>query len=72
MNKSILKSLQICHENNMDYKSELEKFTLMYNVTPHRTTEKSPSELTFNRTIRDKNSFISGSSRHRHRRRSTG
>ncbi|KMQ89050.1 hypothetical protein RF55_11359 [Lasius niger] len=54
MNKSILKRLQICHANNNDYQTELQKFTLMYNVTPHGTTGKTPSELLFGRNIRDK------------------
>ncbi|XP_018578310.1 uncharacterized protein K02A2.6-like, partial [Anoplophora glabripennis] len=54
MNRSILKRLQICHANNLNYRSELQKFTLMYNVTPHGTTGKSPSELLLNRNIRDK------------------
>ncbi|KAJ8969816.1 hypothetical protein NQ314_001574 [Rhamnusium bicolor] len=54
MNKSILKRLQICHSNGGNPQEELQKFTLMYSVTPHRTTGKSPSVPMFNRTIRDK------------------
>ncbi|KAJ8942230.1 hypothetical protein NQ314_010130 [Rhamnusium bicolor] len=54
MNRSILKRLKICHASGLDYKSELQKFILMYNVTPQGTTGKSPSELLFNRNIRDK------------------
>lgn len=54
MNKSVLKRLQICQNNNQDYKAEIKKFILMYNVTPHGTTGKSPTELLFNRRIRDK------------------
>lgn len=54
MNKSILKRLQICHANKSDYQTELQKFILMYNVTPHGTTGKTPSELLFGRNIRDK------------------
>lgn len=54
MNKSILKRLQIAHANKSDYQSELQKFILMYNVTPHGTTGKSPSQLLFGRNIRDK------------------
>lgn len=54
MNRSILKRLQIAHANKLNYKSELQKFTMMYNVTPHGTTGKSPSELLFGRNIRDK------------------
>ncbi|XP_044753909.1 uncharacterized protein K02A2.6-like [Coccinella septempunctata] len=54
MNRAILKRLQIAQANKQNFKTELQKFTMMYNVTPHGTTGKSPSELMFNRTIRDK------------------
>jgi hypothetical protein len=54
MNRSILKRLQICNNNGTDYKQELKTFILMYNVTPHGTTGKSPSELLFGRRIKDK------------------
>lgn len=54
MNRSILKRLQICHANKLNYRSELQKFTMMYNATPHGTTGKSPSQLLLNRNIRDK------------------
>lgn len=50
MNKAIKKRLQICHANNKDYRSVF----LMYIVTPHGTTGKTPSELLYNRNIRDK------------------
>nr|CAH7744111.1 unnamed protein product [Callosobruchus chinensis] len=53
-NKSILKRLQIAHANNKNYQKEIQKFILMYNVTPHGTTGKSPSQLLFGRNIRDK------------------
>lgn len=53
-NKSILKRLQIAHANDKDYQREIQKFILMYNVTPHGTTGKSPSQLLFGRNIRDK------------------
>lgn len=54
MNKSLVKRLIIAHNNKRDYKKDIEKFTLMYNVTPHGTTGSSPTELMFNRVIRDK------------------
>lgn len=60
MNKSILKPLQICHANKNDYQTELQKFILMYNVTPHGTTGKILSELLFGRNIRDKIPSIMG------------
>lgn len=53
-NKSILKRLQIAYSNNKDYHKEIQKYVLMYNVTPHGTTGKSPSQLLFGRNIRDK------------------
>ncbi|KAG5875425.1 hypothetical protein JTB14_005323 [Gonioctena quinquepunctata] len=54
MYKSILKRLQICQNNNRNYKGDIQKFIMMHNVTPNGTTGKSPSELIFNRRIRDK------------------
>ncbi|XP_044757738.1 uncharacterized protein K02A2.6-like [Coccinella septempunctata] len=54
MNRAILKRLQKAQPNKQNFKTELQKFTMMYNVTPHGTTGKSPSELMFNRTVRDK------------------
>ena len=54
MNKSLVKRLKIAHSNNKNYKEEIEDFILMYNVTPHGTTGAAPSELMFNRVIRDK------------------
>ena len=59
MNKSILKRLQIAHANGRNYHTEIYKFLLMYNVTPHGTNGKSPSELLFGRNIRDKIPSIS-------------
>lgn len=54
MNRAIKKRLQICHANKSNYRQELQKFTLMYNTTPHGTTGKSPTQLLMNRNIRDK------------------
>lgn len=54
MNKSLVKRLKIAAANKRDYKEEIQKFILMYNVTPHGTTGSAPSELMFNRRIRDK------------------
>nr|CAI5825988.1 unnamed protein product [Callosobruchus analis] len=44
----------IAHANNKNYQKEIQKFILMYNVTIHGTTGKSPSQLLFGRNIRDK------------------
>nr|XP_041633522.1 uncharacterized protein K02A2.6-like [Drosophila kikkawai] len=54
MNRSLVKRLKIAHANNDNYKKEIQKFVLMYNVTPHGTTGAPPTELMFNRVIRDK------------------
>jgi len=54
MNRSLVKLLKIAHVNDKNYRHEIQKFILMYNVTPHGTTGSPPSELMFNRTIRDK------------------
>lgn len=58
-NRSILKRLKIAYANKSDYQKEIRKYLLMYNVTPHGTTGKSPSQLLFNREIRDKIPSIS-------------
>jgi len=46
--------LKIAHLNDKYYKHEIQKFILMYNVTPHDTMGSPPYELIFNRTIRGK------------------
>ncbi|KAK9701343.1 Reverse transcriptase (RNA-dependent DNA polymerase) [Popillia japonica] len=55
LNKSLKKRLQIAYQKgDKDYKKEIITYLMMYNVTPHGTTGKSPSELLINRRIRDK------------------
>ncbi|XP_053968583.1 uncharacterized protein K02A2.6-like [Anastrepha ludens] len=54
MNRSLVKRLKIAHNNRRDYVKEIQNFLLMYNVTPHGTTGTPPTELMFNRVIRDK------------------
>lgn len=55
INKSLKKRLQISYLNNeRDYQRQIMDYITMYNVTPHGTTGKSPSELLFNRRIKDK------------------
>jgi len=53
MNKSLVKRLKIAYASRSNNK-ELQKFVLMYNVTPHSTTGAAPTQLMYNRTIRDK------------------
>lgn len=53
-NRSLLKRLTISQNEKGSWKEDLNKYLLMYRSTPHSTTLKTPSELMFNRTIRDK------------------
>lgn len=53
-NLSILKNLIISQNQNRDWKRDLQEYLHMYRATPHSTTFKTPSELMFGRTIRDK------------------
>ncbi|XP_044574131.1 uncharacterized protein K02A2.6-like [Drosophila ananassae] len=54
MNKALVKRIKIAHMHKKDLKDEVRTFALMYNVTPHGTTGAPPTELMFNRIIRDK------------------
>lgn len=53
-NRSLLKRLIISQNENSNWKRELQKYLQMYRSTPHATTLRTPSELMFGRTIRDK------------------
>lgn len=53
-NRSILKRLIISQNTHKDWQKELQDFLLMYRSTPHSTTQRTPSELMFGRTIVDK------------------
>ena len=53
-NRSILKRLRIALAEGCDWKSEMDKFLMMYRSTPHSTTGVSPTELLFGRRIRTK------------------
>lgn len=53
-NRSILKRLIISQNQKRDWRQDLLKYLVMYRSTPHSTTNKTPSELMFGRTIRDK------------------
>ncbi|XP_055307067.1 uncharacterized protein K02A2.6-like [Sitodiplosis mosellana] len=53
-NRSLLKRLKISQDAKRDWREDLQDFLLMYRSTPHSTTGKTPSEMLFNRNIRDK------------------
>ena len=53
-NCSILKRLRIAQAEGCGWKSEMDKFLMMYRSTPHSTTGVSPAELLFERRIRIK------------------
>lgn len=54
MNRSLVKRLKIASVNKSNFREEIQKFIFSYNVTPHGTTGSPPTELMFNRLIRDK------------------
>ena len=51
-NRSILKRLRIAQAEGRNWKSEMDKFVMMYRRTPHSTTGVRPEELLFRRHIR--------------------
>lgn len=53
-NRSLLKRLRIGHAERGNWKPELRDYLLMYNSTPHTTTNKTPTEMMFGWTIRSK------------------
>lgn len=53
-NKSVKKHIKISQVMGKDWKNELHEYLLMYRSTPQLTTMKSPAELMFGRTIKDK------------------
>lgn len=53
-NRSVLKRLKISYNMKKDWKADLLEYLMMYYTTPHSTTGKTPTELLFGRTIRDK------------------
>lgn len=53
-NRSLVKRLKISQNEKRDWKKDLLTYLIMYRSTPHSTTQKTPSELLFGRTIRDK------------------
>ena len=48
------KRVRIAHAEGRDWKSELDKFLIMYRNTPHTTTGVCPSQLLFGRKLRTK------------------
>lgn len=53
-NRSLLKRIRIGYAMHGEWKSELRSFLLMYNTTPHSTTNKTPTEALHGFTIRSK------------------
>lgn len=53
-NRTLLKRLKIGYALYGEWKTELRKYILMYNTTPHSVTDKTPTELMFGKTIRSK------------------
>lgn len=53
-NRTLLKCMTISQSQKTDWKMELQTYLHMYRSSPHATTLKTPSELMFGRTIRDK------------------
>lgn len=53
-NRSIMKRVRIAFAEGRDWKSELDKFLVMYRNTPHSTTGVCPSQLLFGRKLRTK------------------
>lgn len=53
-NRSILKRLIISQNQKRNWKQDLLTYLIMYRATPHSTTLKTPSEMMYGRTIRDK------------------
>lgn len=53
-NRSLLKRLTICQNEKGNWWEDLQEYLLMYRSSPHSTTLKSPAELMFNRSIRNK------------------
>ena len=52
-NRSILKRLRIAQAEGRNWKSEMDKFLMIYRSTPHSATGVSPAELLFG-TYQDK------------------
>jgi len=53
-NRSLQKIIQISQLKKSDWRKELLQYLLMYRSTAHSVTGRSPTELLFNRKIRDK------------------
>lgn len=53
-NRSLLKRIKISQNTNGNWRKDLRTYLKMYRSTPHSVTMKSPGELMFNRTMRDK------------------
>lgn len=53
-NRSLLKRMKISQNMKGDWREDLNQYLMMYRSTPHSVTLRTPSELMFNRNIRDK------------------
>jgi len=53
-NRSIMKRVRIAQAEGRDWRSELDKFLIMYRSTAHTITGVSPSDLLLERNIRTK------------------
>ena len=51
-NRTLLKFLKITHAKGQDLKTQLNKFSFAYQMTPYCTTGRSPAELLYRRKIR--------------------
>lgn len=58
-NSSVLKRLKISQNLKRDWRKDLHDYLLMYHTTAHSTTGKSPHEMLFHKTGRDKLPMIS-------------
>ena len=59
-NRSLLKAIRAAQAEKKDWKSELNKYLLVYRSTPHSITGKSPAELLYGRKLSTKLPELAG------------